>query len=183
MPPIRRSTPVDVHTPQTAALIRLKVARLRRMLGPIDMELIDAGQTLWLKLVEARPRFDPNRASLVTFADRVLDRRMIDLVRRTRAGRRARGRECRLNGELDEGLKLKGPRSLARVDLRLDVQTAIDSLPRHLQPLARLLMHQNVTTVMRCTGLSREAVRGRCRLIAAHFEQLGVVPDEACRGS
>lgn len=79
-------------------LIKYNARRLCRRPGFCLSDREDIEQDLWVHLLLRLPQFNPNRGSLKTFIARVIERRVISLIRHRQAERRAPDREeCSLN--------------------------------------------------------------------------------------
>jgi RNA polymerase sigma-70 factor (ECF subfamily) len=185
-----------VLTDYAKSLIKFKARQLsrRRDFQPAEPE--DLQQELWLALVKAAEQFDPAKASLDTFIDRVVNTAVAMLVR-------ARQRELRGNGSrvqsldqelapasgtpeplataisVDDLARRTGavPRSetLVREDAEA-VDHALAQMPEKMRDLCRKLMGGTVASVARDLGISRRQVRKVIRAARPFFERAGFDP-------
>jgi RNA polymerase sigma factor (sigma-70 family) len=154
-------------------LIRHKVGRLLGggVFGLGDRD--DLEQELALHWVLREGRYDPERASLATYASRTLDSRVIDLLRRARAAKRDRRREWRVD-DVPEDLLAVGPADQERVDLGLDVAEALAGLAGVARDVAMILTSLSEAEAVRATGMSRQRVRTAKHEIERHLRARGV---------
>ncbi|HRU20183.1 MAG TPA: sigma-70 family RNA polymerase sigma factor [Kiritimatiellia bacterium] len=167
-------------TPYLTALIECKARQLVGKAGYTSDDLKDIEQDLIQDLLERLPKFDPAKASLNTFADRVVGRRICNLLRDRRAGMRDWRRDAySLNEEIetDEGsIERHEFISQDEVDLRtgrydrtateralrtMDVAAVLAGLPHELRRVAEMLMTQSVAEVARELGIPRGTFRDR----------------------
>jgi hypothetical protein len=133
----------------------------------------DFEQELALHWVVREPRYDPRRASLVTYASRSLDSRIIDFIRRAHAAKRDRRREWRVEDVPEDMLAAYAP-DLARTDEAIDVWVALAGLAGVARDLALLLMSLSEADAVRETGMTRQRVRTLKRQIERHLRARGV---------
>jgi RNA polymerase sigma-70 factor (ECF subfamily) len=155
----------------------------------------DIRQELIVDLLRRSPKFDPNRGEWEGFVRGVM--RNHSTVLRQRKCRevvspmsmefiQARATEAGPSptAALTSNLRCKGTIGL---DVKLDLQRAISSMPLALQTLARQLSQMNVTEVCRSTGRSRSRVYQMIRQIRALLVSAGIQPQvhrpKAERGS
>ncbi len=149
-------------------------------LGSSDVP--DVEQELFLDLYRRMAKYEPERASFRTFANRVVRNRAHSLLESTHAGIR-NGRTVSLddhpNGDdgptreeslLDAGL-LDAP-DVGRADRDLDVRRALERLPGALKPLSETLCHYTPTETAARLGMSRSAVYWRRELVRRELEKL-----------
>jgi RNA polymerase sigma-70 factor (ECF subfamily) len=115
-----------------------------------DLEREDLEQDALLRLWLALIRFDPARASLRTFVERVVTSSVASLVRRTTAKKRTKTTGCE---PAAESLHL-----LVRVELRLDLHDLLGDLGSRDRRVAGLLMENSPAQVARTLRISRTAV-------------------------
>jgi len=109
----------------------------------IEQEIIVA---VWLNL----RRFDPLRASLRTFVERVSASKVASTLRRARAQKRT--------GAHPERHDVDSTRIQFAIELRIDVRSALRTLSRDDQKIARLRLHFTPMEIARVLGCSRTAV-------------------------
>lgn len=76
-----------------ARLIKFKARQLSRRSGFSRTDRDDLEQELWLDLVGRLPRYDPNKAALNTFIARIVERKVVSILRHHFAEMRSPGRE------------------------------------------------------------------------------------------
>lgn len=82
-------------------LIRFKARQLARRPGFTQSDRVDIEQELRADLLERLPRFDESKARLNTFISRIIERKVISIVRYRTAEKRSPDREeCSLNDEV-----------------------------------------------------------------------------------
>ncbi|GAB6185743.1 sigma-70 family RNA polymerase sigma factor [Thermopirellula anaerolimosa] len=183
-----------VVTQYAKALIQAKARQLcrRRDFRPSEQE--DIEQELWLAVLEKAERFDPARARLETFLDRVVSRAAAMLLRSRKRRKRGNG-VLPLSLESDftstgEGLKpLSETVFLADVARRLGTQSAdpverleqteaiecaLAQMPERLRDICRRLMTGTVASVARELGISRYQVRKALEEARPYFEEAGL---------
>ena len=166
--------------PYLTALIECKARQLVGKAGYTPDDLKDIEQDLIRDLLERLPKFDPAKASINTFADRVVGRRICNLLRDRQADMRDYRREAfSLNAEIDtdEGSTERHEFiSQDEVDLRtgrydrteveracrqMDLAAVLDGLTPELRRVAEMLMTQSVAEVARELGIARGTFRDR----------------------
>ncbi|MBX6323380.1 MAG: sigma-70 family RNA polymerase sigma factor [Rhodospirillaceae bacterium] len=139
--------------------------RLGRSLGLGLMDIQDIRQDLLLEVLRRAPRFDPERASWVTFVEIVVRHAAADIAGRIVVARAVHGgsldevREDGLATEPAEGEGLDGiwrgaPDRFLDVERRLDVERFIAGLPDDLRRLCRLMQTESAGEAQRLSGLS-----------------------------
>ncbi|GIW81358.1 MAG: hypothetical protein KatS3mg105_3488 [Gemmatales bacterium] len=182
-----------VLTDYAKSLIKLKARQLsrRRDFQPVEPE--DLQQELWLALIKVAEQFDPAKASLDTFIDRVVNTAVAMLVRARQRQQRGNGlAERSLDEELapasgasetlaavisvDDLSRRTGavPRNetLDREDAEA-VEFALAQMPHELRDLCRRLMGGTITSVAREMGISRRQVRKAMSEARPFLEQAG----------
>ncbi len=170
----------EALTPYLTALIECKARQLVGKAGYTPDDLKDIEQDLIRDLLERLPKFDPAKASLNTFADRVVSRRICNLMRDRQADMRDWRREAfSLDEEIetDEGATArheffsqdkvdlrKEPgdrRRLERENLQMDMSAVLEGLTPELRRVAEMLMTQSVAEVACELGIARSTFRDR----------------------
>ncbi len=182
-----------VLTDYAKSLIKFKARQLSRRQDFQPAELEDLQQELWLALVKAAEQFDPAKASLDTFIDRVVNNAVAMLVRtRQRARNGIPQRMQSLSDELTspDGKTEPLAATITRDDLARRIGTeptdethvaetteavtaALQQMSADLRDLCRRLMGGTVTSVARDLGISRRQVRNRLRNARPYLEQAG----------
>lgn len=160
----------DELFPEAYPLIRraaqVRAAALRALraewVDPEDFEQ-ECALAAWLKL----RRFDPRRASLATFIERVIATKCASLARKERARKRTR---------LDPDTPANGsPHAMVNFDLSLDIKRAIERLSRADQNVARLLLlAHKPAEIARRIRCSRAAVYRTMDRIRSALEASGL---------
>lgn len=175
-------------TEYTMTLVHCKARQLVGKAGYTPDDLKDIEQDLIRDLLERLPKFDPAKATLNTFAARVVERRLCNLLRHRHAEMRDHRREAfSMNEEIetDEGpmerhetigqdeierLTGRGHQpAVERVQLQLDLEAVLIGLSPELRPVADMLRTQSVAEVARELGISRRTFREK------HLAQLRAV--------
>ena len=103
-------------------------------------------------------RYDPTRASRLTFADQIVTSKLITMRQHQRAKKRDRRRLVHVNG--DEAGVVDATDLHHSREMRLDVQSALSRLPAELRAIATLFKTFSEAEVVKRSGLSRQRVRG-----------------------
>ncbi len=167
-------------TPYLTALIEVKARQLVGKAGYTPDDIKDIEQDLTQDLLERLPKFDPAKASINTFADRVVGRRICNLMRDRQADMRDWRREAfSLDEEIEteEGSttrheffsqdkvdlrKEPGDRGrLEREHLQMDMSAVLEGLTPELRRVAEMLMTQSVAEVACELGIARSTFRDR----------------------
>ncbi|GAB6185671.1 sigma-70 family RNA polymerase sigma factor [Thermopirellula anaerolimosa] len=183
-----------VVTEYAKALIQAKARQLcrRRDFSPSEQE--DIEQELWLAVLQQAERFDPARASLETFLDRVVSRAAAMLLRSRKRRKRGNGIQP-LSLESDftstgEGLKplsdtvssedaarrlgTQSADPIARLEQTEAIESAMARMPERLRDICQRLMTGTVASVARQLGISRHQVRKAARDAQPYFEEAGL---------
>lgn len=113
--------------------------------------------------------FDPHRASLRTFLERVVAARMITLHR---------ARSCRPRYQALEDDEFKVSSAWAvEIEFWSDVEHVLSTLPDADRQLALALIDHTPTEVTRLLGIARSTVYDRLRHIRTAFANAGVRPE------
>jgi RNA polymerase sigma factor (sigma-70 family) len=171
----------------TIALLERGPVRCRRSSLPPGVEREDLRQDLRLHCLQRMPRFDPGRASLATFIDRVASNRASSLVARAFAQKR----DCRRTVALDPGGQgtahaieaMELGRSIGadarlaadRAHLRVEIERILPELPAALARFARLLAQgESVTQAAGLLGISRATGYRRVSHLRYLFAECGL---------
>jgi RNA polymerase sigma factor (sigma-70 family) len=182
-------------TDYARSLVKFKARQLARQCGFGPSERDDLEQELWLALVSQADRYDPERASLDTFIDRVVN---------TAAGMPARSRSRLKRAPGDGALSLETTKvpirgqvqkPLARflcdadltrrtgtvptdeVALRENAEAiahALAAMPGPMRDVCRLVMRGSISSAARRLRTSRRRVRGLLRAARPYFEEAGL---------
>jgi len=162
-------------------LIKHKARQLVGRFGFTRSDHADIEQELALHLIEHMDQFDPRRSSLNTFLNRIVDRRIISILRQRCAQQRDYRRSLALNEAMadyeDDRLEPVDQRR-ARVDppsdLAIDLADAFKSLNGDTQHMCGLLMHESIAETARQLGLTRAEARTRIAHIRMLLTDLGL---------
>ena len=154
--------------PQARRAAEVRSASVMALLCGAAVDREDIKQEVLIGVWTALPRFDPARASLHTFVERVVVSNIASLFRRCRAKKRTNRPDEHLHGE--------SPRLLVAVEFRVDLQRVLGKLASRDQDVARLLVAHGAAEVARRLRISRPAVyrsvnRIRTALVEAGFGQ------------
>ncbi len=142
----------------------VRAAAASRVLGVAGLDREDIVQeitvSVWLNL----ERFDPLRASLPTFVEKVSTTKLASILRRGKAQKRATS-ETPANDPV---------RVEFTVELRVDVRRALCLLSRADLKVARLRLQFNPTEIARILNCSRTAVYRSLKRIREALEQYGL---------
>jgi RNA polymerase sigma-70 factor (ECF subfamily) len=127
----------------------------------------DLEQEALLAFWRALPKFDPTRASLRTFSERVIANRIASTARAQRAVRRT--------PVLTEAPSCSEHPGFT-IELRVDVDRALAVLRDDDRRLARLLVDHSPTEASRSLHISRSTVYERIRRMRIAFEDVGFGP-------
>lgn len=169
-----------------AGIIRHKASRLCRRPGFSSDERHDLEHDLIAHLRERLPQFDPARAQLNTFVARVIDRKVVSMIRHRLAGKRSPFREM---GSLSDMVQDGDGRTVERHqvmpdragpaehqrDLQHDIGEVLAGLPRSLRDVAVALGNDiTINTISIQLNISRRAVVSRIAELRRHFEDAGL---------
>jgi len=152
-----------------ARLVRYKARQLCRKPGFSRSDRDDLEQSLLLDLLKRLPDFDPRRAQLNTFIDRIVNRKVASILRHHKAEKRSRDREeCSLNEPvLDVDARVVDRHqttpeatkdSFRWRDMHQDIALVLQRLPEVVQLIALGLAHGSVASIAREHGMSRGTV-------------------------
>lgn len=181
-----------VLTDYARKLIKFKARQLCRRRSFSKSDENDLQQELWLAIVNQAGKFDPARASLDTFIDRVVNTAVAMILRDRRRQKRATGFQVSLDAAPTDG-NCREP-LLARVsedDLarrvgvqRTDeverretneaVQSALANMPDEVSDTCRRVMGGTVSSAARELEESRRQVRNSLASARPFFEEAGV---------
>jgi RNA polymerase sigma-70 factor (ECF subfamily) len=175
-------------------LIRQKARQLVRHPGFTKSEREDIEQELRIELVQKYRCFDPDRARETTFIARVLENKVISLIRARAAEKRDFRRDARsLNetvsdaegGQVEQAQTLDAPAARAhtgqsprsaeeQAQLRFDMAEVLKTLPDELRQLAELLQDTTEYAASRVLGRSRRQIANDVARLRELFEDAGL---------
>lgn len=183
-----------VDTEYARTLIRVKAKRTTGKAGTRPSDLEDVEQELWLHLLSQARKFDPSRASINTFIDRVVDSGVKMLLRKQRRQKRApgfRAQSLETIIECDGGIlkSIEETISSADVDRRSGNQArseqeqceleeavgvALDAMPPELRRVCQLMLTGTQRDAAAKSGLSRKKLAAAKAAIREILEQMGL---------
>jgi RNA polymerase sigma-70 factor (ECF subfamily) len=181
---------IDVYA---ADLIRNKVRLLIGKAGLTESDRPDLEQELMIDLLDRMKRYNPAKAKKTTFMARIVERRIASLLEM----RHAQRRDCRrcttsLNeptpGSCDESIERgdlmtgdcflspseREPTERRTGDMRIDMETVIESLPEQLRDLCERMKTSNMQEISRETGICRGTLYYRLGLLREAFQAAGL---------
>lgn len=182
-----------VLTDYAHTLIRFKARQLSRRSGFTRSDQDDLEQDLWTVLLSQAEAFDPDRASIDTFIDRVVNSAVLMILRDRRRQKRANGFHTQ---SLDAAPQRSGPSSTAagsdlsaedrcrhrgaapvnesqRAVDRDAAEHALDEMPAPLRDVCRRVMGGSISSAARELGRSRRQIRNALFEARAYFERAG----------
>ena len=160
-------TTLDQALPAVQDLADRKANAFVRRCGFAADEREDVRSQLLLSFLIRWPKFDGARASVRTFASRVMDKELTSILRYRRAASRR---------ERDLPISVTGPSSAARGAFRIDFARAIATLPAPVQETAIALFWCSTLEAANELRCSRQMIHTRKRQIRAVLVSAGVGP-------
>lgn len=169
-----------------SGLIKFKARQLSRRSGFSRTDRSDIEQELWTDLCERLPRFDPAKASLNTFIARVVERKVISILRYHLAEMRSPARvEASLNDPvLDaDGRDVDRHQTTPEAtntwqrlnDLRRDLADLREQLPPHLRAVMDALgLGGTINSIATEMGISRRAAEKHVSELRRLFDDAGL---------
>lgn len=136
-----------------------------------DSTVDDLMQEFAARLVRKAKNHDPRRGNFHSFARRVLRNHAFNLAHAAMAKKRD-ARRIDPESKVDRLVSLDARDCPERLDLVIDVQSAIATLPPDLQVFAHALSRYRAPDVQRRLGLTREKFRQQQRLLQRHLSHL-----------
>lgn len=179
---------------QTINLIKHKAWTLIGTIGFTISDRDDIEQELAIDILRRLPKFDPQRAQLMTFITRVIDNKIASIIE----SRKSRFYDFRLHSyslnehtqdtegwviergdEIDEDDYLQQTGWHSRpacelIDLKTDIARIFPCLPPELRELCFRLQTQNVTDISAQTGVPRYRIYAEIAKLRDVFEQAGI---------
>ncbi len=152
-------------------LIQHKADQLVGRYGFTESDREDIEQELTLALLERWPQYDPARSKPCTFVAKIVDHKVADLVKRQRQERRFR--ESIDLSHADRLTETTCPSHEEEVDLRLDVETVLASLPPNYRELCERLKHESLLAASEHMGVPESTLRFWLTKIRQAFEDAG----------
>ncbi len=187
---MERRNEYDGLDPEVVQVIRIKARRLVGVAGVLPADIPDIEQEFVIKVRQALARFDAARASLRTFATRVVDNQAATLIAARKAAVRNFEKEAGSLDELDQEPadtpRFLGARtSLAKllpkarrddevIALRADLDRVVATLPPEDRELCERLKTSTVSDISQETGVPRGTIYERITRIRDRFQRAGL---------
>jgi RNA polymerase sigma-70 factor (ECF subfamily) len=174
--------------------IRHRARQLARTEGFAAQDIEDIRQDLIVDLLERLPKFDPTKATLNTFAVRVVEGKIRKLLRDHNCEKRdPRREECSLNECVDDGeggsveriqtiaadetdrwLGRQARSDQETAELALDVEEVLKRLPDNLRRLCEFLKTGSIADAARAMGVPRTTLHDHVKQLREVFEAAGM---------
>ncbi len=175
--------------------IKLKVRQLIKRCGFDASDREDLEQELALHLFERIREHDPERGTVKTFIVCIVENKARTMIRvRNRRAESIAASPFSLNEEIPEedgsgvmqrmeaidredyllGAGMLSRPTLELLEMRIDVERVIDTLPPPLREICERLKTQNVTQISAGTGASRQQVYDAIRKLRGIFDETGL---------
>ncbi len=158
---------LDQALPVIQNLAGRKANAFVRRCGFATAEREDVASRLVLTFITRWPKFDSHRASIRTFASRVMDKELVSILRYRLAPSR-REQEVPAAGSV--------PSSAARGRFRIDLERALARLPSAIHETALALFWYSTVETAEQLGCSRQIVQVRKRQIRKALAAAGIGP-------
>ena len=184
-----------VFTEYAKSCVRVKARQLSRRSEFSRSDEDDLQQDMWLTLLKEAHRFDPQRASLNTFVDRVVNSAAGMILRRPYRQKRSPGQKAvsldrtkvAMDGEAKRPLsqlisvadlarRTGATRSdeAARHDDAEAFAHAVDAMPDDVRDVCRQVMGGSISSAARELGISRRQIREALQAARPYFERAGL---------
>lgn len=158
---------LDQALPVVQNLAGRKANAFVRRCGLAVDEREDVESRLVLTFITRWPKFDSQRASVRTFASRVMDKELTSILRyRLAPSRREQGIP----------VAASAPSAAARGRFRIDLERALAQLPSAVQETALALFWYSTVEAADVAGCSRQIIHLRKRRIRAALDAAGIGP-------
>ena len=166
------------------ASVRHHARRARGRLPGLDLE--DLEQELMLHAHRRMSSYDPARADLWTYVDRVLSNFLANLAKAASAKSRGSGisaislddpnleRDSEAIAAITYNGGSREPSWCEYIHLRQDLHRVLHSLPQHLQDCCHRLTENSVTEAARRSGLARGSIYSRMATLKRAFAAAGL---------
>jgi RNA polymerase sigma-70 factor (ECF subfamily) len=169
------AVPVTEFTPYLLQQTRLRASLLLASFGLASDDWDDLRQDMALDCLRRLPKFDASRGDWKGFVRGVVRNHACVLASRQIRRRALQPLDIDADGETSDDTcdgPIEDPRPA--LDLSLDTQRVLASLPEEVQRTARFLAEMPISAVCRRTGFSRHKVNLHIGKIRAAFEAAGV---------
>jgi DNA-directed RNA polymerase specialized sigma24 family protein len=159
---------LDQALPVIQDLAQRKANAFVRRFGFAIDERDDVKSQLLLTFLIRWPKFDSGRASVRTFASRVMDKALTSILRRHLAPSRI---------EQEIPVPDTGPSAAVRGHFRIDLERSLAPLPSAVQETALALFWYSTVEAADVAGCSRQIIHLRKRRIREALTGCGIGPD------
>jgi DNA-directed RNA polymerase specialized sigma24 family protein len=159
---------LDQALPVIQDLAQRKANAFVRRFGFAIDERDDVKSQLLLTFLIRWPKFDSGRASVRTFASRVMDKALTSILRRHLAPSRM---------EQEIPAPDTGPSAAVRGHFRIDLERSLAPLPSAVQETALALFWYSTVEAADVAGCSRQIIHLRKRRIREALTGCGIGPD------
>lgn len=162
---------------EAVRVIRFKAGQLSRLPCFTGADVEDLEQELAMDLLLRLPWFDPARAGLATFLDRVVGHRAAALVAGAMAKRRGGGLTLVSVDDLESGNDPETAltsQNLDHIELAVDVRRLLGRLPEEHRRLCHLLVVMDKPDIPRRLGMSRATFYRRLAEVRGFFRDAGL---------
>lgn len=159
---------LDQALPVIQDLAQRKANAFVRRFGFAIDERDDVKSQLLLTFLIRWPKFDSGRASVRTFASRVMDKALTSILRRHLAPSRM---------EQEIPVPDTGPSAAVRGHFRIDLERSLAPLPSAVQETALALFWYSTVEAADVAGCSRQIIHLRKRRIREALTGCGIGPD------
>lgn len=166
----------DEAYPVARALAHLKALSVVGCCGLSQADREDIEAELLLDFYVRFSKFDSQRASVRTFASRVMDKKLRSILRQRSAKRRAGQNGQASLDEMAFDFTI-GPPTTERQHFWLDAGRTLASLPPGARLVARALCWDSPAEVSRSLGRSRSRIYQRIEQLRTAFLAAGIGPD------
>lgn len=182
-----------VLTDYARNLIKFKARQLSRLRSFSKSDRDDLQQELWLSVAHYADKFDPARASLDTFIDRVVNTAVAMILRDRQRKKRDNGFDTvsldAIPAEGHDDVPLSSQVSDDILSHRIGterrnetehretaeaIQTALVSMPAELSDVCRRVMGGSISSVADDLGISRRQIRNALASARPYAEQAGL---------
>ncbi len=159
---------LDQALPTVQDLADRKASAFVRRCGIAPDEREDVRSQLLLSFLIRWPRYDGARASVQTFASRVMDKELTSILRYRLAPSRR---------EQEIPAPLPPVPATARGGFRIDVERALEELPEVVRETALALLWHSTVETAEALGCSRQMISKRKQQIREAFLSVGIGPN------
>ena len=158
--------------PADAEIIKHKARKLVGHYGYRTSDVEDIQQDLALHVFSRTYHHRPDLGSRETFVSTVVKNKILNLIEHRTALKRDHRRDVPAD-EVGEGVMLDGSSSPERIDLYIDLRSAIAGMPPELREIALRWANETEKEIADAMNLTRAKVRTRFQRIRRFLENAG----------